>query len=95
MRRASVTIGILLSLAATNQCVAEWGWPPPGYSVTGVRCSDGYRYRGLCQVWRDRRRGRCQNCNSDTPIQPPVVNTGPHKAPLSEPVPETLPLPRR
>ena len=33
------------------------GLAPPGYSVTGVRACDGCRYRGLCQVLRDRRCG--------------------------------------
>jgi hypothetical protein len=95
MRRAASIIGILLSLAATNECVAQWGWPPPGYSVTGVRFCDGYHYRGLCQVWRDRRSGRCQNCNYGQPVQPPVANVEQHEAPPSEPAPEQLPPPRK
>jgi hypothetical protein len=95
MHRATLITGILLSLVVTNQCIAEWGWPPPGYSVTGVRCSDGYRYRGLCQVWRDRRSSRCQNCNSGQPVQPPVMNGDQHETRPSEPAPETLPPPRR
>jgi hypothetical protein len=95
MHRATLIMGILLLLSAANECVAEWGWPPPGYSVTGVRCSDGYHYRGLRQVWRDRRAARCQNGNSGQPVPPPVVNDSKPDTRPSEPAPETLPPPRR
>jgi len=95
MHRATLIIGVMLSLTATNECIAAWGWPPPGYSVTGVRCSDGYRYRGLCQVWRDRRSARCRGCNSGQPIPPPVVKGNEPANSPSEPAPEILPPPRR
>jgi hypothetical protein len=32
----------------------QYGWPPPNYSVTGVRAEDGYHYRNLRQVLHDR-----------------------------------------
>ena len=95
MGRATLIIGILLWLTSTNESIAQWGWPPPGYSTTGVRCTDGYRYRGLCQVWRDRRAGRCPNCNAVQSVPPPVVNGDQHESRPSEPAPETLPPPRR
>jgi len=41
-------------------CFAEWGWPPPNYSTTGVRVCDGYHYRGLFahfREWRQARKG--------------------------------------
>jgi hypothetical protein len=41
---------------------AAWGWPPPGYSVTGVRFCDGSQYRGLCAWLRDRRHGAGTGC---------------------------------
>jgi hypothetical protein len=95
MQRAALIMGILLSLAATNKSMAQWGWPPPGYSVTGVRFCDGYHYRGLCQVWRDRRAARCQGCNPGQPVPAPVMNESKPQSPPAEPAPETLPPPRR
>jgi hypothetical protein len=95
MRRAALFIATFLSITATNNCIAQWGWPPPGYSTTGVRCSDGYRYRGLCQVWRDRKAGRCQNSTSGQPIQPPVMNGAQPDNRPPEPAPEKLPPPRQ
>jgi hypothetical protein len=94
MHRATLIIGVLLALTATNECIAQWGWPPPGYSTTGVRCSDGYHYRGLRQVWRDRHSGRCQNGNPGQPVPRPAVNGSEHESRPSEPPPETLPPPR-
>jgi hypothetical protein len=93
--RSGLIVGILLSLTVTNKCIAQWGWPPPGYSVTGVRFCDGYHYRGLCQVWRDRKAARCQGGNSGQPVLPPVVNGSEHVTPPAEPAPEILPPPRR
>jgi len=53
---------------------AQWGWPPPGYSVAGMRSCDGYRYRGLRQVLRDRRCrfGGCNSSAEDTPGAKPT-----------------------
>jgi hypothetical protein len=31
----------------------QYGWPPPNYSVTGVRADDSYHYRNLRQVLHD------------------------------------------
>jgi hypothetical protein len=42
---------LLIAVPLTGR--AEWGWPPPNYSVTGVR-PDGVHFRGLCEILRDR-----------------------------------------
>jgi hypothetical protein len=67
-RFALMTLAMLVACAATSVGRAQWGWPPPGYSVTGVRACDGCRYRGLCQVLRDWRcRSRGCSALSETP----------------------------
>ncbi len=54
---------VLFALAAAAPAGrAAWGWPPPGYSVTGVRFCDGSQYRGLCAWLRDRRHGAGPGC---------------------------------
>jgi hypothetical protein len=56
----NVTLGLLALAAVPRPCAAQWGWPPPNYSTTGVNHCDGSHYRGLLAVWRDwrcRRRG--------------------------------------
>jgi hypothetical protein len=51
---------VIAILPAVGWC--DWGWPPPGYSTTGVRACDGSHYRGLLEQWRDHRRARrCGN----------------------------------
>jgi hypothetical protein len=59
---------VLLALpAAASPCRAEVGWPPPGYSVTGVSARDGSHYRGLCALLRDRRHGLRPGCAPASP----------------------------
>jgi hypothetical protein len=56
MKRLTVLVVTMATwLTTLSGARAQWGWPPPGYSVTGVRACDGYHYRGLCEVLRDRR----------------------------------------
>jgi hypothetical protein len=62
-RLALMTLALLIGCIAVSVGRAQWGWPPPGYSVTGVRACDGSRYRGLCQVLRDRR-CRSRGCSA-------------------------------
>jgi hypothetical protein len=58
MKQVFILVLELSALACAPQaCRAQWGWPPPGYSPTGVRASDGSQYRGLCAVLRDYRHG--------------------------------------
>jgi hypothetical protein len=52
-----MAVGVGILACVPHACRAEWGWPPPGYSTTGVRACDGSQYRGLCAVIRDRRNG--------------------------------------
>jgi hypothetical protein len=42
-------LGLLVS-----PCRAQWGWPPPGYSVQDLRAPDGSQWRGLCKILSDR-----------------------------------------
>ena len=62
-------LGPLLLAVVPVSGRAEWGWPPPGYSASGVRACDGSQYRGLCAVIRDFRHGRhpCSVAVSPTP----------------------------
>jgi hypothetical protein len=55
-RTTFFTISLLAILSAPLPCRAQWGWPPPGYSCSGVSASDNSHYRGLLARWRDRRR---------------------------------------
>jgi len=57
MKRVVILLLGLFVLACAPACRAQWGWPPPGYSTTGVRACDGSQYRGLCAVLRDYRNG--------------------------------------
>jgi hypothetical protein len=52
-----VVLGLVALACAPQACRAEWGWPPPGFSPTGIRACDGSQYRGLCAVVRDYRHG--------------------------------------
>jgi hypothetical protein len=83
-----VILGLLAVAWAPARCRAQWGWPPPGYSPTGVRACDGSHYRGLCAVWRDRRRGIrpgwCGDCG--LPAAPSAVPT-----PAAAPAPGNQP----
>ncbi|HJT79105.1 MAG TPA: hypothetical protein VJ739_18055 [Gemmataceae bacterium] len=68
---------VLLTLAAAAPAGrAAWGWPPPGYSVTGVRFCDGSRYRGLCAWLHDRRHGVGPGCApvSQGPLDPSAAS---------------------
>ena len=68
MKRVVIlALGLLALTAAPLPGRAEWGWPPPGYSATGIRACDGSQYRGLCALIRDRRHGACPCC---TPAPP-------------------------
>jgi hypothetical protein len=78
-----VTLGLLTLAAAPLPCRAQWGWPPPGYSTTGVRACDNSLYRGLCARLRDHRHGRHAGCaQPDDPPDGGIV-----------PVPAATPLP--
>jgi hypothetical protein len=91
MNRLVVVILILaLWSAAMPRGHAEWGWPPPGYSVTGVRACDGYHYRGLRQVLRDRRNGSHCCDQSPQPVPGPSASGMPAATPSQ---PEALPQP--
>ncbi len=49
------TLFFTLLLCATQAVPgrAQYGWPPPNYTVTGVSLEDGSHYRNLRQVLRD------------------------------------------
>jgi hypothetical protein len=81
----------------------QYGWPPPNYSVTGVRAEDGYHYRNLRQVLHDRGCGwRLQQLRARmTGTVPEADGARPARlyAPLATPPasgdqPEQLPPPR-
>jgi hypothetical protein len=55
-------LGLFALTAAAPPGRAAWGWPPPGYSATGVSACDGSHYRGLCAWLRDRRHGPRPDC---------------------------------
>jgi len=65
-----MTLAMLVGCVGVSVGRAQWGWPPPGYSVTGVRACDGSRYRGLCQVLRDRH-CRSRGCSALSEIPEP------------------------
>jgi hypothetical protein len=93
MKRCTVLLFGLLAVAwAPVPCSAQWGWPPPGYSPTGVRACDGSHYRGLCAVWRDRRRGIrpgwCGDCGLPAALSPAAAPTAPGAAPVPDTVPQ-------
>lgn len=92
MKRLTVLTAVLW-ITSVRASHAEWGWPPPGYSVTGVRACDGYQYRGLRQVLRDR---RCRSGGCASRIPEPA-NTSVSGAPAASVAPKledsSLPLP--
>ena len=76
MKRITVlTLAILFWCADVSVGRAQWGWPAPGYSVSTMRACDGCRYRGLCEVLRDRR-GRSRDCNPSPETAPGPKGTG-------------------
>jgi hypothetical protein len=84
------TLAMLLWCVAVPVGRAQWGWPPPGYSVAGMRSCDGCRYRGLREVLRDRR-WRSSGCNP-TPeatlgAKPSEALQNSEDSPLPQPAP--------
>jgi hypothetical protein len=63
----TLALGLVALASVSPPAHAEWGWPPPGYSATGIRACDGSQYRGLCAVIRDRRHGHGPVCVPDSP----------------------------
>ena len=91
-RVLTLALGLLVLAAAPLPGRAEWGWPPPGYSTTGVRACDGSQYRGLCAVIRDRRHGVRPGC---VPATPTPCDGGACGAPAAPAAPATaLPAPQ-
>jgi hypothetical protein len=73
-RVLTLAFGLYAFAAAPSPAWAEWGWPPPGYSVTGVRACDGSHYRGLCALLRDRRHCARPGC---VPASPAAAEPSP------------------
>ncbi|MGE3806812.1 MAG: hypothetical protein AB7K24_19260 [Gemmataceae bacterium] len=72
---------------STSTSWAAWGWPPPGYSASGVKASDNSVYRGLFKrSFHQRRADRKQARQASTMT--------PSAAPLMEQAPEPKPIPR-
>lgn len=87
MRRILTLSAVLLALALEAPlCRAQFGWPPPGYSVASSVAPDGSHYRGLCQLLRDRRQARKGDPAKSVPA--PVAVTVPAPQPVA---PATLP----
>lgn len=71
-----VLLLILLIVAYPDRCCAQsWGWPPANYTANGTRYSDCSKYRGLCDILRDRgwglrrRQGGCAHpCCEANPV---------------------------
>jgi len=82
-----VTFGLVMLVLTPLPCAAQWGWPPPGYSPTGVRACDGSRYRGLCEVLRDLRRSKRSDCptGEETRRGPAIDNAPAASAPTAAP----------
>jgi len=76
----------------------QYGWPPPNYSVTGVRAGDDYHYRNLRQVLHDHGYGR-HLCELRARLTGGVADVNAPLAHLSTPLTappgqaELLPLP--
>jgi hypothetical protein len=91
MKRWTVaTLAMLLWCVAVPVGHAQWGWPPPGYSVAGMRSCDGCRYRGLREVLRDRRCrfGGCNPSAEDPPrAKPTAAPRNSEDSPLPQPAP--------
>src|SRR5262245_56721390 len=90
----------ILTLAASVVALAAWtsaseaayGWPPPGYSPTGISAHDDHQYKGLCARWRAwKQRRQCCATTISQPVDetPPAVST-----PAAPTAPQTLPAPR-
>jgi hypothetical protein len=85
-----VALGVLALAALPLPGRAEWGWPPPGYSTTGVRACDGYHYRGLCEVVRDWWSGARSGWNA---VSGAPGGAAPCAVPAAPAVPLVLPPP--
>jgi hypothetical protein len=55
---AALTLGMVVLACMPCGSRAEWGWPPLGYSTSGIRACDGACYKGLIATWRERRLAR-------------------------------------
>ncbi len=53
-KKLALMVFLAVALPESGQA-QQFGWPPANYTVTGVRWCDGYHYRGLCGILRDRR----------------------------------------
>jgi hypothetical protein len=94
MKRVPILLlGLLAVAAAPLPGQAEWGWPPPGYSTTGVRACDGSQYRGLCARLRDRRHGVQPGCIVENPAPCDGGACGLPPAPASAPAAPQAPAP--
>jgi hypothetical protein len=85
-----LVFGLLALAAAPSHGRAEWGWPPPGYSVTGVSFCDGSHYRGLCAVLRD---WRHRACPGGVPASPAPFDPGASSFPATPGAPASPHLP--
>ena len=90
-RLCTAALGLLALAAASLPAQAEWGWPPPGYSATGISACDGSRYRGLCAVIRDRHRLRAgclpapsAPCDAVVPAAPGAPQPAPQPPPQGD-----------
>jgi hypothetical protein len=63
-----LTIGLVSFACTATPSSAAWGWPPPGYSTTGISASDNSHYRGLVALIRDWRKGRATCCDQATAL---------------------------
>ena len=90
MKRLCPVALVVIGLAAASlPARAEFGWPPPGYSATGISACDGSRYRGLCAVIRDRRHGLrpgrtpvpATPCDGVVPAAPVAAQAAPQPPP--------------
>jgi hypothetical protein len=68
-KRLVLALGLLVLAGETSASRAEWGWPPPGYSVSTFQAPDGRIYHGLCAKCKRRRQARL-----GTPCDPPASN---------------------
>jgi hypothetical protein len=88
MRALMVTVGLIGMAALPLPCHAQWGWPPPGYSTSGVRACDNSLYRGLRARWRERHFAKKGGCATEPAIP---VESAAHGLP--EQAAESLPPP--
>lgn len=72
-------------IMTTSSSWASWGWPPPGYSTTGVKASDNSRYLGLWTKFRLKRQTRKAHRNAQSLSVVPQIG---------QPEAEPLPPPR-